>query len=243
MYPFPEMQEFFPPLTPGSVFVVASDDPHLTHAVIRQVELSWRSRPGASPLDLPLVPLRHTDQSWESYLAAARRTAQRLRSVVFLPVSSEGLAESGHPVVVVKHGNADLLDLTIRWNGRQRTAPYRLSAETGALLPANAADLPTHDIMQELFLIEPATVVKEAERSLRSLLENQPEVFRTKLRLGEGEISLTRLECQDIESTEHHISATFALYVDINENSTTHTIAATGIPDGYGGFASFNVEY
>ncbi|MBE7364588.1 hypothetical protein INS43_05225 [Corynebacterium aurimucosum] len=243
MYPFPEMQEFFPPLTPGSVFIVASSDPHLAHAVIRQVELSWRSRPGASQLDLPLVPLRRTDQSWESYLATARRTAQSLDTVAFLPVSAEVPAVVGHPVVSIKHGDTGLLDLTMLWNDRQRTAPYRLSAETGALLPAHAADLPTHDIMQELFLIEPATVVKEAERSLRSLLENQPEVFRTKLRLGEGEISLNRLECQDIESTEHHISATFALYVDINENSTTHTIAATGIPDGYGGFASFNVEY
>ncbi|WP_296134820.1 hypothetical protein [uncultured Corynebacterium sp.] len=235
MYPFPEMREFFPPLTPGSVFVVAAADPHLAHALIRQVELSLPSH--------PILPLRRPDQSWESYLATARRTAQSLDTVAFLPVSAEVPAAVGHPVVAIKRGNADLLDLTMLWNGRQRTASYRLNAETGTLLPAHAADLPTHDILQELFFIEPATVVKEAERSLRSLLENQPDVFRNKLRLGAGEISLTRLECQDIDSTENHISAAFALYVDVNQNSTTHTIAATGIPDGYGGFASFNLEF
>ena len=112
MYPFPEIREFFPPLTPGSVFIVASNDPHLA---------------GASQLDLPLVPLRRTDQSWETYLANARRTAQRLATVAFLPVSLECPDVPEHMVVVVKHGDNGLLNLTMLWNGRQRTASYRLS--------------------------------------------------------------------------------------------------------------------
>ena len=211
MYPFPEMREFFPPLTPGSVFIVASNDPHLA---------------GASQLGLPLVPFRRTDQSWETYLANARRTAQRLATVAFLPVSLECPDVPEHMVVVVKHGDNGLLNLTMLWNGRQRTASYRPSEETGALIPASSADLPTYDIMQELFVIEPSTVVAEAEPRLRELL-------------GESDI---RLECIDVESSENHVSATLKLLIDAPDTPTDRTITATGIPDGYGGFASFHLD-
>lgn len=226
MYPFPEMREFFPPLTPGSVFVVASSDPHLAHAVIRQVELSWRSRLDLGRLDSPVVPLRHEEQSWETYLATARRTAQRLATVAFLPVSLECPDVPEHMVVVVKHGATGFLNLTMLWNGRQRTASYRLSEETGVLIPTSSVDLPTYDIMQELFVIEPSTVVAEAEPRLRELL-------------GESDI---RLECIDVESSENHVSATLKLLIDAPDTPTDHTITATGIPDGYGGFASFHLD-
>lgn len=226
MYPFPEMREFFPPLTPGSVFVVASSDPHLAHAVIRQVELSWRSRLSGSQLDLPIIQLRREGQSWETYLATARRTAQRLATVAFLPVPLECPDVPEHMVVVVKRGATGLLNLTMLWNGRQRTASYRLSEETGALIPATSAALPTYDIMQELFVIEPSTVVAEAEPRLRELL-------------GESDI---RLECIDVESSGNHVSATLKLLIDAPDTPTDRTITATGIPDGYGGFASFHLD-
>lgn len=245
MYPFPEMREFFPPLTPGSVFIVSSTDSHLAHAVIRAVELSWRSQPGINQLDLPLVPLRREGQSWENYLAQAHNTAQRADSIAFLPVSNECPTTPVHPTVFIEHGDAGLLNLALLWNGRRHnvSASYRLSDETGAIVPARYTDLYMGNLLDELFVIEPSAVVEEAKPRLHALMETQPEVFRDKLHLGEGNIRLTRIECLGIDNTENHISATLALYVDANQKSTARTITATGIPDGYGGFASFHLEF
>lgn len=138
MYPFPEMREFFPPLTPGSVFIVSSADPHLAHAMIRQIGHSVQLWP-----ELPFVPLRRESQSWDNYFAAARRTALRLDTVVFLPVSPECPDRPECPRAVVKHGDAGLIDLTLLWNGHQHSAPasYRLSNVTGALIPAHDTEI------------------------------------------------------------------------------------------------------
>ena len=239
MYPFPEMREFFPPLTPGSVFIVSSADPHLAHAMIRQIGQSVQLWP-----ELPFVPLRRESQSWDNYFAAARRTALRLDTIVFLPVSPECPDRPECPRAVVKHGDAGLIDLTLLWNGYQHSAPasYRLSNVTGALIPAHDTEIAFPNLFDGLFLIEPCSVVEEAKPRLLDLLESQPDVLREKLQLGEGDITLARIECTNIESSEHHVMSSLMLLLDISGIPTDRTITATGTPGGQGGFTSFHLE-